>query len=79
MQDRDLIKAEIVQLLISVPEKIQLQISDALAIMADEDFPEKWDNLLEVKKSVFFIAIIYLKGFANIKRYDFYILYIAIN
>ncbi|KAI9261688.1 Cse1-domain-containing protein [Phascolomyces articulosus] len=47
MQDRDTIKAEIVQLLISVPERIQLQISDALAIMADEDFPEKWDNLLD--------------------------------
>ncbi|KAI9492719.1 armadillo-type protein, partial [Zychaea mexicana] len=46
-QDRQTIKAQIVDLLISVPEKIQLQISDALAIMADEDFPDKWDNLLD--------------------------------
>ncbi|KAI8149148.1 Cse1-domain-containing protein [Fennellomyces sp. T-0311] len=47
LQDRETIKAEIVQLLISVPEKIQLQISDALSIMAAEDFPDNWDNLLE--------------------------------
>ena len=55
-----MIKAEIVQLLINVPEKIQLQISDALAIMADEDFPEKWDNLLEVKRKKEAIAVLLL-------------------
>ncbi|KAI8375933.1 Cse1-domain-containing protein [Radiomyces spectabilis] len=46
MQDRMAIKAQIIQIMISVPEKLQLQISDALSIIAEEDFPENWDNLL---------------------------------
>ncbi|KAI9030862.1 importin, partial [Phycomyces nitens] len=45
-QDRVAIKTQIVQLMISVPEKLQLQLSDALSIMAETDFPEEWDNLL---------------------------------
>ncbi|KAI9320966.1 armadillo-type protein [Dichotomocladium elegans] len=46
-QDRQAIKADIVRLLISVPEKLQLQISDALSIIAAADFPDEWDNLIE--------------------------------
>lgn len=34
--------------MISLPEKLQLQISDALAVMAAEDFPDNWDNLIQV-------------------------------
>ncbi|CAO3609832.1 unnamed protein product [Mucor hiemalis] len=45
-QDRKEIKNQIVQLMITVPEKLQLQISDALALIAASDFPEKWENLL---------------------------------
>ncbi|KAJ8663506.1 hypothetical protein O0I10_000748 [Lichtheimia ornata] len=45
-QDRLAIKTDIVQILISVPDKIQLQISDALSIMAASDFPEQWQDLL---------------------------------
>ncbi|KAG0191747.1 importin-alpha export receptor [Apophysomyces sp. BC1034] len=46
LQDRTEIKSQIVQLMISVPEKLQLQISDALSIIAEEDFPDNWENLL---------------------------------
>ncbi|RUP48679.1 Cse1-domain-containing protein [Jimgerdemannia flammicorona] len=45
-QDRDAIKAQLVDLMIAVPEKIQLQLSEALTIIADHDFPRKWENLL---------------------------------
>lgn len=44
--DRAAIKQEIVQLMITVPEKIQLQISDALTLIAAADFPDRWEGLL---------------------------------
>ncbi|KAI8365486.1 Cse1-domain-containing protein [Choanephora cucurbitarum] len=46
LQDRLEIKRQIVQLMITVPDKLQLQISDALSLIAASDFPEKWDTLL---------------------------------
>lgn len=46
--DRAAIKQEIVQLMITVPEKIQLQISDALTLIAAADFPDRWEGLLPV-------------------------------
>ncbi|KAI9480792.1 MAG: importin, partial [Benjaminiella poitrasii] len=45
-QDRLEIKNQIVQLMITVPEKLQLQISDALSLIAEADFPERWTSLL---------------------------------
>ncbi|KAI8977279.1 Cse1-domain-containing protein [Mycotypha africana] len=45
-QDRAEIKNQIVQLMITVPEKLQLQISDALSLIADADFPANWETLL---------------------------------
>ncbi|KAG2207684.1 hypothetical protein INT47_011804 [Mucor saturninus] len=45
-QDRVEIKNQIVQLMITVPEILQLQISDALTLIAASDFPEKWESLL---------------------------------
>lgn len=36
--------------MITVPEKLQLQISDALTLIAASDFPEKWESLLPVRK-----------------------------
>ncbi|KAI8889248.1 Cse1-domain-containing protein [Backusella circina FSU 941] len=45
-QDRLEIKKQIVTLMINVPEKLQLQISDALSIIAASDFPEEWETLL---------------------------------
>ncbi|CAO3610336.1 unnamed protein product [Cunninghamella blakesleeana] len=51
--DRQQIKNGIVELMISVPERIQLQISDALSIIANEDFPEQWQNLIPELTSKF--------------------------
>ncbi|CAO3625530.1 unnamed protein product [Cunninghamella echinulata] len=53
LEDRQNIKNNIVELMISVPERIQLQISDALSIIAKEDFPEQWQNLIPELTSKF--------------------------
>ncbi|ORX62315.1 importin-alpha re-exporter [Hesseltinella vesiculosa] len=45
-QDREMIKNQVVSLMITVPERMQLQISDALSIIASEDFPDRWQTLL---------------------------------
>lgn len=44
--DRQLIKTNIVQLMLNSPESIQRQLSDAISIIGREDFPEKWKDLL---------------------------------
>jgi exportin-2 (importin alpha re-exporter) len=44
--DRHDIKASIVELMLTSPEQIQRQLSDAISIISKEDFPEKWENLL---------------------------------
>jgi exportin-2 (importin alpha re-exporter) len=45
-QDRDLIKNNLVQLMCSVPPSIQSQCSESIKLIAAQDFPAKWDNLL---------------------------------
>uniref|UniRef100_A0A3P8UU86 Exportin-2 n=1 Tax=Cynoglossus semilaevis TaxID=244447 RepID=A0A3P8UU86_CYNSE len=45
-QDRTAIKANIVNLMLSSPEQIQKQLSDAISIIGREDFPLKWPDLL---------------------------------
>eukprot|EP00271_Cylindrocystis_brebissonii_P023161 TRINITY_DN9424_c0_g1_i1.p1 TRINITY_DN9424_c0_g1~~TRINITY_DN9424_c0_g1_i1.p1 ORF type:complete len:976 (+),score=170.09 TRINITY_DN9424_c0_g1_i1:234-3161(+) len=44
--EKEQIRVHIVELMLSMPAKIQIQLSDALTIMSDHDFPEKWPNLL---------------------------------
>uniref|UniRef100_A0A8C8LWG6 Exportin-2 n=1 Tax=Oncorhynchus tshawytscha TaxID=74940 RepID=A0A8C8LWG6_ONCTS len=44
--DRTTIKANIVHLMLSSPEQIQKQLSDAISIIGREDFPMKWPDLL---------------------------------
>uniref|UniRef100_A0A4X2JNK3 Exportin-2 n=1 Tax=Vombatus ursinus TaxID=29139 RepID=A0A4X2JNK3_VOMUR len=44
--DRIAIKANIVHLMLSSPEQIQKQLSDAISIIGREDFPQKWPDLL---------------------------------
>jgi exportin-2 (importin alpha re-exporter) len=34
--------------MIAVPEKLQLQVSEALSIIASSDFPDQWQDLLPV-------------------------------
>lgn len=45
-QDRLAIKASIIDLMLTSPEQIQRQLSDAISIISKEDFPDKWPNLL---------------------------------
>jgi len=45
--DRDLIKTNIVELMLKSPESIQKQLSDAISIIGREDFPDKWKDLIE--------------------------------
>ncbi|XP_006881683.1 PREDICTED: exportin-2 isoform X2 [Elephantulus edwardii] len=44
--DRVAIKANIVHLMLSSPEQMQKQLSDAISIIGREDFPQKWPDLL---------------------------------
>ncbi|KAH3671814.1 hypothetical protein WICMUC_004532 [Wickerhamomyces mucosus] len=46
-QDADLIKQEIIPLMISLPNNLQIQIGEAIAVIADSDFPEKWPTLVD--------------------------------
>ncbi|KAK7583970.1 hypothetical protein V9T40_004933 [Parthenolecanium corni] len=46
-QDRDAIKTYIVDLMLSSPEAIQKQLSDAVSIIGKYDFPDKWPGLLD--------------------------------
>ncbi|VEU39368.1 unnamed protein product [Pseudo-nitzschia multistriata] len=45
-QDRVTIKTNLVELMCTVPPQIQAQISEAISIIAEVDYPEKWDDLL---------------------------------
>lgn len=45
--DRELIKQNIVGLMLRTPEGIQLQLSDAITIIGREDFPNNWQGLLQ--------------------------------
>ncbi|TPX31070.1 hypothetical protein SmJEL517_g05491 [Synchytrium microbalum] len=46
-QDRIAVKQILVSLMISVPHKLQLQLSEAISIIADTDFPENWQGLVQ--------------------------------
>ena len=45
--DRDIVKQNIVSVMIRVPEKLQIQLSEAVSVMAYNDFPEYWPNLID--------------------------------
>lgn len=42
------IKESLVDILISVPCNIQLQLSEAVTLIAENDFPDQWPNLISV-------------------------------
>jgi len=46
--DRIRIKEGIINLMINVPVKLQRQLNEAILIIADNDFPQKWPNLIQV-------------------------------
>ena len=45
--DRGLIKKHIVGLMLKTPEAVQKQLSDAITIIGQEDFPQDWTGLLQ--------------------------------
>ncbi|KAJ1758050.1 importin-alpha export receptor [Coemansia sp. RSA 1591] len=44
--DRQAVKSELVGLMISAPKKLQLQLGEAVSIIAECDFPERWPELI---------------------------------
>jgi exportin-2 (importin alpha re-exporter) len=42
------IKREIIGLMISVPINLQVQLGEATSIIAESDFFERWDTLVDV-------------------------------
>lgn len=42
------IKRELISLMISVPAGIQTQLGEAVSVIADSDFWERWDTLVDV-------------------------------
>lgn len=42
------IKHELIGLMISVPPSIQSQLGEAIGVIADSDFWERWDTLVDV-------------------------------
>jgi hypothetical protein len=48
------IKRELVSLMIAVPPGIQTQLGEAVSIIADSDFWQRWDTLVEVGQDIVF-------------------------
>ncbi|GJJ67857.1 exportin-2 (importin alpha re-exporter) [Entomortierella parvispora] len=46
MTDREAIKGRIVDLMTTTEPKIQVQLSEAVTLIASSDFPQKWQNLV---------------------------------
>lgn len=46
-QQRDLIKQHITKFMLESPDHIQRQLSEAITIIGQSDFPEKWPSLIE--------------------------------
>ncbi|SCU88032.1 LANO_0D00870g1_1 [Lachancea nothofagi CBS 11611] len=45
--DVEAVKREIVPLMIVLPGNLQVQIGEAISVIADSDFPQRWPNLLD--------------------------------
>ena len=57
--DRIAIKRHIVTLMLSSTNRVvQKQLSTALGVISDTDFPEKWDTLLPVESRIVFVVFI---------------------
>lgn len=42
------LKRELISLMISVPPAIRTQLGEAVSVIADSDFWERWDTLVDV-------------------------------
>lgn len=45
------VKQEIVGLMITAPPALQVQLGEAISIIAESDFWERWDTLIDVDTS----------------------------
>lgn len=50
-QEVTTIKQELISLMISVPPAIQTQLGEAVSVIADSDFWERWDTLVDVREN----------------------------
>ena len=48
-ESREAIRRNIVDLMLLAPAQVQRQVGEAVTIIADYDFPHKWDYLLQVR------------------------------
>lgn len=55
-EDRVTIRTRIVDQMLRAPELIQNQLSDAVSIIGQEDFPERWPDLLSLMVAKFQVA-----------------------
>lgn len=44
--DKEQVKAQVVQLMLATPERVQKQLSEAIAVIAKYDFPDHWQSLM---------------------------------
>lgn len=51
------IKQELISLMISVPAGIQTQLGEAVSVIADSDFWERWDTLVDVSGSPWVLSL----------------------
>jgi exportin-2 (importin alpha re-exporter) len=51
------IKRELINLMILVPKAIQSQLGEAVSMIADSDFYERWDTLVDVSFRIRFSGI----------------------
>lgn len=51
VQDRNTVKAQIVPAMIALSSRppLQAQLGEAVAIIAEHDFPANWDGLIDVR------------------------------
>lgn len=47
ISDAELVKKEIITLMIQLPNNLQIQVGEAISIIADSDFPHRWSDLLD--------------------------------
>lgn len=43
--------------MIQLPTNLQAQIGEAVSVIADSDFPERWDDLIPVSKLLLFLDL----------------------
>lgn len=46
LEDVTAIKSSIIEIMISLPPSLQAQVGEAISVIADSDFPDRWETLL---------------------------------